>query len=234
MFAGFPPDALGFLSELAANNERAWFQANKPRYEAAVVAPFRALLEAVILGCAARDIPLSGDPAKALFRIHRDVRFSADKRPYKTHAGAVLARDGGRSPDGGIVYVHVAPEGSFLASGFYAPDAPRLGALREAIFVEPSKFAAIEAELAAQGLSLDDTERLTRLPRGYEAAAGQKVADTLRLKSFIVRRALQPDDLASPDLPGRIVDFAEQALPLLRFGWQALSVLDPTDLKRQK
>lgn len=234
MFQGFPPDALTFFEELAAHNERTWFLDNKARYETSVVAPFRALLQAVLLGCAARDIPLGGDPAKALFRIHRDVRFSADKTPYKTHAGSVLTRDGGKSPDGGIVYVHLAPYGSFVASGFYHPDPPRLGALREAIFTEPARFAEIEAGLADHGLTLDTEDRLTRLPRGYEEAAGTPVAETLRLKSFVVRRALRADELASPDLPARIVDFAAQALPLLRFGWQALSVLDPTDLKRQK
>jgi uncharacterized protein (TIGR02453 family) len=234
MFNGFTPAAPRFFAELAANNERVWFLAHKSDHEQNVVAPFRALLKAVILGCAARDIPLGGDPAKALFRIHRDVRFSKDKAPYKTHAGAVLARDGGKSPDSGIVYIHLAPEGSFLAAGFYQPEPVKLGALREAIFTEPARFASVLADLAVHGLELSQEESLTRLPRGYEEAAGKKMAEWLKLKSFLLRRPVPEALLFSPDLVGAAVDFAEAALPLLRFGWNALSVIDPADLKRRK
>ena len=229
MFAGFTPAATGFLADLAANNERAWFLDNKPRYERDVIAPYRALLQAVSLGLAAREIPLGADPAKALFRIHRDVRFSKDKRPYKTNAGAILARDGGKSPDNGIVYIHLDPTGSFIAAGFYMPEPAKLGALREAIFVEPARFAA-----ALEGLELSAEDSLTRLPRGYEEAAGTPMADWLRLKSFLIRKPVPDSVLFSPDLVSEIVDFAEAALPFLRFGWAALSTVDPADLKRRK
>jgi uncharacterized protein (TIGR02453 family) len=234
MFDGFPQDALRFFVELNANNERAWFLDNKQRYETQVVAPFRALLEGAIVGLAARGIPLGGDPAKALFRIHRDVRFSKDKRPYKTHAGAVLARDGGKSPDGGIVYIHLDPAGSFLAAGFYQPEPAKLGAIREAIFVEPARFQAVLDDLAKSGLDLSPEESLTRLPRGYEEAAGTPMEGVLKRKSFLVRKPLAEAALASPELAGDVVAFAEAALPLLRFGWQALTTVDPADLKRRK
>ncbi len=233
-FTGFTPAATGFFMELAANNARAWFLDHKSDYERDVVAPFRALLAAVTVGCAARDIPLGCDPAKALFRIHRDVRFSKDKTPYKTHAGAVLSRDGGKSPDGGIVYVHLAPGGSFMAAGFYNPEPVKLSAIREAIFTEPQRFEQVLADLATHGLDLSHEESLTRLPKGFEEAAGQKMADWLKLKSFLLRRPVPEALLFSSDLVGAVVDFAEATLPLLRFGWNALSVIDPTDLKRQK
>jgi uncharacterized protein (TIGR02453 family) len=234
VFAGFSPEATRFLAELADNNERAWFLENKARYEADVVAPFRALLASVMAGLAARDIPLGGDPAKAIFRIHRDVRFSKDKRPYKTHAGAVLARDGGKSPDGGIVYIHVDPTGSFLAAGFYMPEPAKLGAIREAIFVEPQRFQSVLDELAKAGLELSAEESLTRLPRGYEEAAGAPAERLLKLKSFLIRKPVPDALLTSADLTGEVVSFAEAALPLLRFGWQALTTVDPADLKRRK
>ena len=233
-FAGFTPAALDFFTELAANNDRAWFTEHRARYERDVLDPLRAMLAATILGLAAQEIPLGGDPGKAIFRIHRDVRFSKDKRPYKTHAGAVLARDGGKSPDGGIVYFHLAPEGCFMAAGFYLPEPAKLGAIREAIFVEPTRFQSVLDSLAALGLTLSTEDSLTRLPRGYEDAAGQPSADWLKLKSYLIRQPLTPAQIFSADLPQTLTRFAAAALPLLQFGWQALTTVDPADLKRRK
>ena len=89
-FSGFRPAAYDFLAGLAANNNRDWFGEHKPTYEAEVITPFRLLLADVISALAAAEIPLTGDPAKAIFRIHRDVRFSKDKLPYKIHAGGSI------------------------------------------------------------------------------------------------------------------------------------------------
>ena len=232
-FAGFPPQCLQFLRDLAANNERAWFLAHKPIYESAVLGPFRLLLADVISALAAREIPLTGTPEKAIFRIHRDVRFSHDKLPYKTHAGAVLTRDGSKSMLG-LLYIHVAPEACFLAAGFYHPEREPLGALRESIYTEPRRFAAMQADLAEAGLALDTEDSLTRTPRGFEEATDPEVIAALRLKSFVARRQLPLTALEGAGMLADIIDFAEATQPLLRFGWNALSVLDPTDLKRRK
>jgi uncharacterized protein (TIGR02453 family) len=222
--AGIGPAAFTFLRELAANNERAWFLANKPRYERDVVLPFRQVLAALITTLAAKKIPLSGDPAKAIFRIHRDVRFSHDKLPYKTHAGAVLTRDGSKGKSG-LLYIHIDPAGCFVAAGFWQPEKEALGALREAIYTDTKRFDAVQAGLAAAGLGLDDSESLVRMPRGFEDAAGSDIAAALRLKSFVVRRPLSAAVLADP-VPA-ITNFAADALPLLEFGWKALTVLEP-------
>ena len=232
-FTGFPAAATAFLTELAANNNREWFMANKAVYEREVIAPFRLLLADVISELAARELPVSGDPAKAIFRIHRDVRFSKEKTPYKTHAGAVLSRNGGKV-HAGVVYIHVDPAGSFLAAGFWQPEREALGALREAIYTEPQRFADVQAGLRAAKLKLDDSDSLTRTPRGFEDAVGTSAEAALRLKSFMVRRPVTSARLGSAKLVGDVVSFAEQALPLLQFGWNAISVLDPTDLKRQR
>ncbi len=232
-FTGFPAAATAFLAELATNNTREWFTANKAVYEAEVIAPFRLLLADVISELAARELPLSGDPAKAIFRIHRDVRFSKEKTPYKTHAGAVLSRNGGKV-HAGVLYIHIEPKGSFLAAGFWQPEREALAAWREAIYTEPQRFADMQARLLAAKLSLDASESLTRTPRGFEDAVGTPAEVALRLKSFLVRRPITPSRLASAGLVSDVVTFAEQTLPLLSFGWNALSVLDPTDLKRQR
>jgi len=232
-FTGFRPAALQFLRDLAANNNRAWFMDNKPVYEREVVGPLRLLLADVISALASAGSPLTGDPAKAIFRIHRDVRFSKDKLPYKTNSGAVLRKAGGAKFDG-ILYIHLDPTGCFLASGFYLPEKEALEAIREAIYIDPDRAQALRADLAGRKLGLDMSEALSRMPRGFEAAIDSPVADLLRLKSFTVRRALTAADLARPALVGKIISFAEDSAPLLNFGWQALTVLDPTALTRRR
>ena len=225
-FTGFPPATFTFLRGLAANNNREWFAANKSAYERAVLAPFHLLLADVVSELAKRGIPLSGDPKKAIFRVYRDVRFSKEKLPYKTHAGAILTRDGIKGASG-VLYVHIDPEGCFLAAGFHNPDREQLAAIREAIYIAPDRFQAIRA-----GLALDTSEVLSRMPRDFQDAADLPVADALRLKRFIVRRPLRSETVAGPDLIKATVDFAAEAAPLLRFGWQALTVLDPTVRRR--
>ena len=109
-FPGFAAADLAFLTGLAAHNDREWFTANRAVYDDRLKPALAALIDALNAAFAARDLPLAGDPKKSLFRIHRDVRFSKDKRPYKTHVSATLTRDGQKlSP--GLVYVHIEPEG---------------------------------------------------------------------------------------------------------------------------
>ena len=230
-FTGFPPATFAFLRGLAANNDRVWFTANKAAYEKNVLAPFHLLLADVVTALADKDIPLAGEPKKAIFRIYRDVRFSKEKLPYKTHAGAILTRDGIKGASG-ILYIHIDPEGCFLAAGFHAPDPEQLGAIREAIYIDPPRFQAIRDDLVKAGLTLDTSETLSRMPRDYQDAADWAVADALRLKRFVVRRPLTPETVAGPRLIQEAVIFAAEAEPLLRFGWKALTVLDPTALKR--
>jgi uncharacterized protein (DUF2461 family) len=109
-FRGFAAADLAFLTGLAAHNDRDWFTANRAVYDQRLKPTLAALIDALNAAFAARDLPLAGDPKRSVFRIHRDVRFSKDKRPYKTHVSATLTRDGQKlSP--GLVYVHIEPEG---------------------------------------------------------------------------------------------------------------------------
>lgn len=220
-FTGFTPAATRFFADLAANQDRAWFAAHKDVYETAVKAPMAALIAALVPELERRDIPLTGDPAKAMFRIHRDVRFSRDKAPYKTHAGAVLTRDG-RKDNPGLLYFHLDPQGSFVAAGFYHLDPAPLARLREAIAWRADEFQALEAQLHAAGLDFSRDEALARLPRGFDQHAASPVAHALRLRNLVVSRHLAPNSLAGAALVGTIADFAASTLPLLQFGWDAL------------
>ena len=107
-FTGFTPAAIQFLADLAANNDRAWFQPRKGDYERLLKEPMEAMITALADRLAARGVPIEADPKRAPFRIYRDTRFSKDKSPYKTHLGASFPWVGG--PD-----AHVPADGSHAA-----------------------------------------------------------------------------------------------------------------------
>ena len=232
-FAGFRPAAFAFFSELQDNNDPAWFKPRKALYEAEVLAPFRELIAAVGEKLAQAGLPLVGDPRRGIFRIYRDVRFSPDKRLYKTHAGAVLTRSGGRR-DPGVLYIHVAPGESMAAAGFWHPEPALLARLRRAILVDPKGFLAITGGLAAAGCPLSSDDKLSRPPRGFEAAKGTPVAEYVGWKSFTAHRMLSDAEMQSPALVDRIADFARTVLPLLEWGWAAADDEVPPPLPIRK
>ena len=220
-FQGFGPKALQFFHDLALHQDRGWFQEHQSIYEQEIQQPMAAIVTALAEELSQRGLPLTGDPKRSMFRIHRDVRFSNDKTPYKTHAGAVLTRDGTKNCQG-LLYIHISPEGSFTASGFYHPEPDQLLALRRAIAAAPGQFQQVERSLQKARLALGRDDALKRLPRSFEGVPEGPTAEALKLKSLVVHRELSEDSLGRPRLVKQIADFAEAALPLLTFGWSAL------------
>ena len=220
VFPGFRPAALRFLKGLSKHNDPVWFKPRKAVYEAEVLMPLRQLVGAVGAALEDRGLKLVGDPQRGIFRIYRYVRFSAEKRHYKTHAGAVLTRSGGRR-DPGVLYVHVAPGESMVAAGFWHPEPLLLTRLRRAILDDPDGFLRVAGRLAAAGHPIASDERLSRPPRGFEAAKGTPVEDYVCWKSFTARAKLSDAEMQSPSLVPRILGFAQTAWPLLEWGWAA-------------
>jgi uncharacterized protein (TIGR02453 family) len=180
-----------------------------------------ALIDDLTEAFASRKIPLRGDGKRSIFRLNRDVRFSKDKSPYKTHAGAVMTRSGSKK-DNGLLYIHIDPAGCFTAAGFYMPEAPALAAVRKAILAHPNKAKALLARLDKGGLEFGAFDQLTRVPRGFEDLKGGPLDGMIRMKSFVVEEKLPDKLVKSPKLAEKIIDFAERAKPLLDFGWQAV------------
>jgi uncharacterized protein (TIGR02453 family) len=220
-FQGFGPDALPFFKALAFHQTREWFEANRATYESAVKGPFGDLVEDVAAQLRKARIPLAGDRKSSLFRIHRDVRFSASKDPYKTHAGAVLTRSGAKN-DPGVIYFHLSPDGCFFGAGFHMPDLDQLARLRGAAVRAPKAFRAMSAKLRKAGLALSDEDSLKRAPRGFEAVEDPEIAAAVRLKSFVCDRPVAAKAVRSPALADEFVAFARDALPMLTWGWDAL------------
>jgi uncharacterized protein (TIGR02453 family) len=220
-FTGFSPEAFKFFRGLARRNDPAWFKPRKAVYDAEVLKPFRALVSTLGKALEMAGVPLKGDPDRGIFRIYRDVRFSANKQLYKTHQGGVLTRSGGKG-DPGLLYIHLEPGASMIGAGFWHPEPALLNRLRGAVVAEPDEFMAIIERLKGLGYSVTcENERLTRLPRGFDAAKGTAVADYVCWKNFLTDRTINDDEMGSSDLIGRIVDFAVSALPLLEWGWAA-------------
>jgi uncharacterized protein (TIGR02453 family) len=221
-FAGFGPKALPFFKALSFHQSREWFEANRETYESAVKGPMGDLVEDVAERLRKAKIPIKGDRKSSLFRIHRDVRFSASKDPYKTHAGVVLTRSGGKN-DSGLLYFHLSPEECFFAAGFYQLDPDKLARLRAATARAPKPFKAMTAKLKKAGLALSAEDSLKRAPRGFEAIDDPEVAAATRLKSMICLRPLREAAISRPALVDDFCAFARDALPLLKWGWEAIA-----------
>jgi uncharacterized protein (TIGR02453 family) len=221
-FQGFRADALPFFKALAFHQSREWFEANRDVYETAIKGPMGDLVEDVAERLRQAKIPIKGDRKSSTFRIHRDVRFSANKDPYKTNAGVALTRSGAKN-DPGVLYFHLSPEECFFAAGFHMPQPNHLSRLRASAARAPKAFKAMATKLRKAGLVLSDEDSLKRAPRGFEAVEDPEIAAAIRLKSLICLRPVAARALKSSTLSSDFCAFARDSLPLLKWGWDALA-----------
>lgn len=223
-FRGFRAGALTFLRSLKRNNTREWFQAHRDGYEGEVRSPLAALVEEMDVRFAELAPEIVGDPKRSLFRIHRDVRFSSDKSPYKTNAACWFYHgDAGRgvgstTPHGGAgFYFHMEPGGSMLGGGIWMPPRPTLARLRERIDEAHGSLRRIlrEPALVKRFGTLDETAKLTRMPRGY--VDGHPAADLLRHQSFTLGRTLADTDVLGPKLADVLARDYARLVPFVRW-----------------
>lgn len=217
-FSGFSPAALRFLRDFSKNNERSWFVPRKHIYETELLEPLRALIADATAAMRKAKIPLGGDPLRSTFRIYRDIRFSPDKRPYKTNLGAYLSSRSKHDEPGGL-YVHIQPRKSFMAVALYQLDKETLLRWRTAMAKDPKRFQSMLRALNRNRLKIsDESESLKRMPRGFEAYADSPIAKYFRLGSFILSEQLSDKDVSSRRIIDRMVALAKKAKPLLEYG----------------
>jgi uncharacterized protein (TIGR02453 family) len=228
-FEGFPSEGIQFLAELAANNDRAWFQPRKTEYERLVRQPFERLVEALAVRFEARGVPLGADPRRSIFRIHRDTRFSRDKSPYKNHQAA---RFPWRDPGGAAMtehahgaggYFHFEPGAMYLGGGMFLPDRPLLDAWRRLVVEQPARVhdAIEERGFVATFGSVRTHQPFKRTPPGYPS--DHPDAELLRMRDVVFGRPLADAEVLSADLPDTIADGFAAAMPVLR----VLATLEP-------
>ena len=220
----FSTATLAFLRSLKRHNNRPWFEAHRAEYEAAVKRPMHALIEEMDVRLARLAPEIVGDPKRSMFRIYRDIRFSADKSPYKTHASCwFYHRDGsravGREAAGGGAgfYFQIAPGDSFLGGGMWMPPREALLQLREAIAEHPARFAklATDRRLGRRFGGLSEEAVLRRVPRGF--APDHAAARWLKFQSFVMGRPLSDGQAVSARLPALLEADFRLMLPLVRW-----------------
>jgi len=211
------PRAFTLLAELDANNNKAWVDAHRGELKHLVQEPFAAVLEAVTARLADTELPLSGGK-HTMFRMNRDVRFSADKSPYNPHASGVLTRSGIKDEMDGLVYLHMDATGGFVAAGYYRLPPKALGPIRDRIAARPALFRAVLDDLGSAGLALDRGHSLKAMPQGYSAHAGAWFAEYLKLQTFIVRRELEPALWVDGAVVDVVAEFALACGGLIEFG----------------
>lgn len=214
-------DLKAFLSELAENNNRAWFVMNKPRYDI-LRAEFLQLVAELITGIAKFDPAVADcDPKKALFRINRDVRFAHDKSPYKTTFSSSVVPSGRKKPSEGggpAYYFQMDANGRlFFACGEYMPPADRLKAIRTHIVNDPAGFDAVikNKKLKASFGTLQDEGKLIRPPKGFDPES--KHIEYIKLKNFMVWTECSLQGMDSEQVKATLLDAYRSALPLVHW-----------------
>ena len=220
-FQGFRPEAIQFLADLAANNDRDWFQPRKNDFERLLKQPLEALVTELAARFAKRGLPLRADPKRSIFRIYRDTRFSKDKSPYKTNVGASFPWiEGGAGTDahshasGG--YFHFQPGEMFFGGGMYMPDRERIEAWRKKVLNDPDSVhrALEDPGFTAVFEHVNAHDPLKRVPTGYPA--DHPDAELLKMRDVVFGRRLSDEEALSPGLPDVIADGYAAATPVFR------------------
>ncbi len=209
----FKKELFQFLVELKFNNERAWFLANKPRYDEFAKKPLQALVENFL------PRMKKVNPAYSLgkaFRIYRDVRFAKDKTPYKTNISAQFSHraSGGDAHTPGV-YLHIEPGESFVMAGIWKPDTAPLKKIRTAIQSKTGGWDRLR-KLPLWG------ESYVRVPKGVDPK--HKFLTDLKRKHFLTWVDLKDSDVTSADLIGKMEKACKKMNPLLVFLNKALGL----------
>jgi len=209
-------ETLNFIKDVAENNNREWFAANKDVYEAAK-ADVLELVAKLIPELAKVDPLLSAeaDPKKSLLRIYRDVRFSKNKDPYKNNFGIWFSAKskGGNEPG---YYLHIQPGKSFIAGGYWMPEASHLKLIRQEIDYNIGDFKEIiNGKDFKKNFKLGVDNALKNAPKGYDPADPN--IEFLKLKSFEATTKIDDEEFLKPNLVNKLISSFKTVQPLVAF-----------------
>ncbi|MEM6331259.1 MAG: DUF2461 domain-containing protein [Planctomycetota bacterium] len=224
-FAGFPLGMLHFFEELARHNNKKWFDTNKQRYETLVREPalqFIAAMAGPLNKVSPHFVAAPKKVGGSLMRVHRDVRFSRDKTPYKTNLGIQFRHEAGKDVHCPGFYLHVDTEQVFLGAGVWHPESAALAAIREAIDEDPAAWKRAKSGKAFRTAFRLGGDSLKRAPRGYDPEHPQ--IDDLKRKDHIAIAQLDHDLLFEPGLPKTIAAKLRASRAYVAFLCQAIGV----------
>lgn len=212
----YSPQALAFLRSLKRNNRREWFVPRKGVYDTQVRQPTLDIVARLADDLRMVAPEIVADQKSAVYRIYRDVRFSANKAPYKTHVAASFPTRGLAKHQGAGLYFHVSPDEVWIGGGVYAPPPQALVAIREHIAGNTRRLRAIvESPAFRRTFGALEGARLQRVPRGFRADhAG---AEYLKFKQIFAGRELPGSAATRSDFYQTLLTTFRQVLPLVRF-----------------
>ena len=210
----FSAGVFEFLTQLAENNNREWFTSNKAWYESELKGPALRLIADFAPRLADLSPHFEAGP-KSLFRIHRDTRFSPDKRPYKTHLGIHFRYRGAPSPHVPGYYLHIQPNEVFAGFGIWHPDAETLRGIRDAIVERPQAWKKASRDPRLTETFELEGGRLSRPPKGYPA--DHPLVEDLKRKDFVAMKRLEESFVTEPDLPVRLAELWGTGSRYMRF-----------------
>jgi uncharacterized protein (TIGR02453 family) len=216
------PLILKFLKDLAKNNDREWFEKNKPKYLEAKES-FDEVVANLLGEMIKFDDSLGGlDPKKLVFRIYRDVRFSKDKRPYKNNFGAAMSAEGKGLGTPGYYFQIQPGNQSFVAIGLFQPQPEILAKVRQEIDYNGDNLKKIfnEKKFKSNFSKFWDEGALKKAPKGY--APDHAHADWLKLKSFVVTHEFKDSEVTDKKFMKTVVETLKSAKPLNDFLKEAL------------
>lgn len=217
-------DILDFLTQLACNNTREWFIANKDWYKRCS-ARFVQLSEEYISRLSELDPELKGlTPKDCIWRIYRDVRFSADKRPYKEWFGVFPAAKGGKKSLHAGYYLHLQPGHCMFAAGIWCPNPDLLKALRQEIVANYDEVEDLmnRPDFKKYFVDFDTDWMLKKTPKefnleGIESPYRERVEEWIKRKAFTISTPLSDELVCSPDFMDKLVQIASAAKPMNDF-----------------
>lgn len=221
----FTPEFFGFLSQLKQNNSREWFQANKERYRHDVQEPLLGFISDFsqpLAGISPRFVADPRPTGGSMFRIYRDVRFSRDKSPYKTHAAAQFRHQEGRDVHAPGFYLHLEPEHVFVGAGLWHPDGPTLAAVRDAIVERPEQWSATLSDPSFVANHHLGGDKLKRAPRGYDP--DHPLVEHLKFKDFVSYQNLTEDEALSPGFLDTVAESFRASAAFVRFLTEAVGL----------
>jgi uncharacterized protein (TIGR02453 family) len=216
-FEGFPKEGIIFLKKLKRNNKREWFEKHKEEYERSVKSPMLSFITSLQPHFARFAPEFDLNPKRSIFRIYRDIRFSSDKTPYKTHIAAHFVLRG--MPKGFIgsgYYIQIEPDELFVGGGIYLPDCDQLKKIRAGIVQHGNKFLSIikNSQFNKRFAPFEWT-KLQRVPKGYDE--NHPMADWLKYKQFFVGISLPESKCYRESLIEEVAGICEEATSLVRF-----------------
>ena len=214
-----------FLKELSANNSRDWFNENKSRYEAEVRMPaldFICAMGPELAHYAPHFVAVDKKVGGSLMRIHRDVRFSKNKQPYKTNVGIQFRHELGKDVHAPGFYLHIEAHEVFVGAGIWHPDSDSLKKIRTYIDAHPTRWEDGRSDAGFSKAYALAGDSLVRAPKGY--APDHPMIEDLKRKDFIGVAPLMPELLLQDDLVGLISSYFETAKPFMQQLCRAMGI----------